>query len=395
MADGSRRFAHSLQRILESHDLTSAAAASRKKEHEDPAHLVFVGNWQDPCPRRLLFDPDLEAIDIVTWQHIRIHVEAGKTVAFPSYRLLMGALRVSRPTVARALAVLRLTRWLALCVSLRDDRGRFGGQVYALSDEPVPLADMLAIDDGYMSFVETAQAHRSAHVRQLAGRVLGVIRDQAMANDHRALESMTLADQFGARIEALFILAGDRVQILNSVDPVKNLNTVRSSSSSLEITTTTTNGRTDEIASNSETAGCDTSTLGGMGTDTLVFPDGLSLTDSQERVLALRLEQLPEALRQDVLDEASARILAKRKTTDPVRSEFDYIARLCLLAMSGEFVLTDAGTQLRKRRVELAEADARFERARHYSKERGLRALEAYEAQRAGHNENCEPKNEQ
>lgn len=394
MADESRRFAESLQRILESHDLTSAAATAHKQQHEDPAHLVFVGNWQDPCPRRLLFDPDLEAIDIVTWQHVRIHVEAGKAVAFPSYRLLMGALRVSRPTVARALAVLRLTRWLALCVSLRNDRGRFGGQVYALSDEPVPLADMLAIDDGYMRFVETAQAHRSAHVRQLASRVLGVIRDQAMAGDHRALESTTLADRLGVRLEALFVLAGDRVQNLNAVVPVKNLNTVRSSSSSSKKTTTTTNAGIDENAGGSRSAGDDPSATGRIDTDALVFPDGLSLTDSQERVLALRLEQLGTALRQDVLDEASARILAKRKTTDPVRSEFDYIARLCLRAMSGEFVLTDAGTLLRKRRLERAEAEARFERARRHSKEQGLKVLEAYEAQLAGHNENSEPESE-
>ena len=99
----------------------------------DQSQLVFVGNWQDPCPRRLLLDADLEPVDIVTWQIIRIHAEASKLVAFPSYRTLMSALKVSRATLARALAVLRLTRWLPLCAALRDPHGRFAGHVYALN----------------------------------------------------------------------------------------------------------------------------------------------------------------------------------------------------------------------------------------------------------------------
>jgi len=329
----------------------------------DPGQLVFIGNWQDPCPRRLLFDPELEPVDVVTWQVIRVHADAHKIVAFPSYAELMRALRVSRPTVARALAVLRLTRWLPLCAALRDHQGRFAGHVYALNDEPLPLAEILAIDGAYVSFAEKAQHHRSAHVRALAQSVLGVIRDDV---DTAALEPRRVCDQIAHRLDQLLTLCGDRVQNLNSANRVQNLNSVGSSSSNNKKITTT------QAANPAET---DPARL-----ESLVFPSELSLTDSQCRVLQLRLEQVPANLQQDVLDEAAGRILGKRGTTDPVRCEFDYIARLCARAREGEFTLTDAGERVRKKRRERSDGEERLRRAREYSEAQRLKMHEAHKA---------------
>ena len=83
----------------------------------------------------------------MTWQVIRVYASATQMVAFPSYEQLMSAVKVSRATVARALAVLRLTGWLPLCAALRDAAGRFAGHVYALNDEPLPLADEEDVDE--------------------------------------------------------------------------------------------------------------------------------------------------------------------------------------------------------------------------------------------------------
>jgi hypothetical protein len=113
-------------------------------------------------------------------------------------------------------------------------------------------------------------------------------------------------------------LVADRVQILNSAHRIQNLNSVRSSSTSKETTTT-------QSASASRADVEPQACAAPPETAPLVFPKGLSLTDSERRVLALRLEALPGPLRQNVLDEAAGRILAKRRTADPVRCE----SRLC------------------------------------------------------------------
>jgi hypothetical protein len=335
----------------------------------DQSQLVFVGNWHDPCPRRLLFDPGLEPVDIVTWQVIRVQADASRMVAFPSYVDLMRMIRVSRATVARALAVLRLTGWLPLCASLRDASGRFAGHLYALNDEPLPLSEILAIDGGYVGFAERAQGHRSAHVRALALTVFQRIQDAARAAERSALDPVTVRDQVARRLEEMLQLIGDRVQDLNAVHGVQNLDSARSSSNYEESTTTdrTRANRSNEANGEQQNSG-------------LIFPEVLSLSDSQRHVLALRLEPLPGNVRQDVLDEAAGRILAKLKTRDPVRCEFDYVARLCARALDGQFVLTDAGERVRRQRKERGKAERRLERAREESEARRLEEIAKYRA---------------
>ena len=337
----------------------------------DQSQLVFVGNWQDPCPRRLLFDPGLEPVDIVTWLVIRVQADASRMVAFPSYVDLMRMIRVSRATVARALAVLRLTGWLPLCAALRDAHGRFAGHLYALNDEPLPLSEMIAIDGGYVGFVEHARAHRSAHVRALSHALFQQIQDAARASERSALEPVAMRDQVARRLEQMLILVADRVQNLNAVRRVQNLNSDRSSSN-YEETTTTDRDRPRANGSGEAT--------GEQQTSGLIFPEVLSLTDSQRRVLALRLEPLPGNVRQDVLDEAAGRILAKLKTRDPVRCEFDYVARLCARSLDGQFLLTDAGERVRRNREARGKAEQRLERAREKSEARRLEEIAKYRA---------------
>ena len=375
------------------------SARSSTSEHapatKDNSQLVFIGNWQDPCPRRLLFDPHLEPVDIVTWQVIRVHADASRVVAFPSYTDLMSAIRVSRATVARALGVLRLTRWLPLCAALRDAHGRFAGHVYALNDEPLPLSEILAIDEGYVGFTEQACSHRSAHVRALAQDTFEIIRKAAVAPESSALEPLRVGDHLGNRLDQLLHLLGDmplrpvsaasmslgkkacaartaeetdRVQNLNAVHPVQNLNVVGSSSINIITTTTLRSEEPEEGAAPV------------AHPSSLVFPPALSLTDSQRRVLVLRLGQIPTNLRQDILDEAAGRVLLKRSTADPVRCEFDYVARLCVRALDGQFILTDVGERIRRNRNELGKTEARLRRAKAYSEAERLKMLETHEA---------------
>jgi hypothetical protein len=366
MTDSLSRLPDLLQSILSRRGFElGPSGATISPGAQDLSQLVFVGNWQDPCPRRLLFDAGLEPVDIVTWQMIRIYADPAKVVAFPSYADLMRAIRVSRGTIARALAVLRLTRWLPLCAALRDSEGRFAGHVYALNDEPLPLAETLAVDAGFIPFVEQATQHRSVHVRKLAASTLEMLHAEAVANPRAVHAPVRVADQLASRLTAMRELMGDPVQNLNPASRVQNLNSVRSSSVKKTTTTTPTPEKSPILSA-------------GKSSTTVTFPDVLSLTESQRRVLALRLERIPEPLRQSVLDEAAGRVQAKRKTADPVRCEFDYVASLCARAAQGEFVLTDAGERVAQLRAGREASAARLRRAKAVSEAKRLEEIERH-----------------
>ena len=158
----------------------------------------------------MIQDPVLEPVDKLVWMVIMLAVgETGGNTAFPGYEAIGRMANVSsRSTIARAIAILRATRWLTLCARLRQSSGRFCGNVYALHDEPLPLADALHLDSNYMAFLSQALAHGHARVRAVAQGVLDAI-DAAIqagqaigAQPHpieRRLQSRMAADGTGPR----------------------------------------------------------------------------------------------------------------------------------------------------------------------------------------------------
>lgn len=396
MTHDPRRLADVLHTLREDHRRSSSRRLAAPQS--DGTELLFLGNPHDACPRLLLLDPQLEPVDVVTWQVIRIHAEPGRPVAFPSYPELIRWVRVSRATIARSVSLLRLARWLLLYSSRRDAEGRFARNVYALVDEPVPLAEMLALDGGYIDFAEQTAAHRSAHVRRMAAGVLEEARRLAVSEEPSELAPVNVGVHLERRFKRIKALMesretpavsasqasrsqtrleseqspsggrGRRVQIMNSAAAGDNLRVQDLNSEEHDLNSVL-------CSSGNRSTTTVTHRLGDAESIHSEFPAELSLTDSQRRVLSLRLSGLTPAVRQDVLDEGAARILAKRRTKDPVRSEFDYLARLCTLALAGEFVLTDAGERLRVRRVEREQAETAVRRARERSEQRRLEEL--------------------
>jgi hypothetical protein len=99
--------------------------------------------------------------------------ETGGNTAFPGYGAIGRIANVaSRSTIARAIAILRATRWLTLCRRVRTPSGRFCANVYALHDEPLPLADACHLDADYRVFLRQAAEHTHRRVRAVAQGVL-------------------------------------------------------------------------------------------------------------------------------------------------------------------------------------------------------------------------------
>lgn len=159
--------------------LKNSSTLSANKNHQEQSSLIYLGNWQDPYPRLLVTDPVLEPVDKLAWQIIRLHISApGAVTAFPNYEAIRTHANIkSNHTVARALAILRATRWLSLCARVRDKRGRYLGNIYVLHDEPITLGDAMYLDTEYMTFLNTSTEHNHKRVRQIVENVVATIEE--------------------------------------------------------------------------------------------------------------------------------------------------------------------------------------------------------------------------
>lgn len=145
---------------------------------EQYAGIVFSGNPHETVPRGLLLDDRLSPLERNVWQVFRLLINADGVTAFPTYDQLRPYLGstpgkpASRETVAKALTVLRLTRWLSLGRRVRDSlSGRVQGNVYILHDEPVGCAEAMEIDRDYMLLIGQSLDHASKTVQLVADHV--------------------------------------------------------------------------------------------------------------------------------------------------------------------------------------------------------------------------------
>ncbi|MFI8556382.1 STY4528 family pathogenicity island replication protein [Pseudomonas putida] len=139
------------------------------------AGIIFSGNPHETVPRRLLLDKRLTPLERNCWQVFRLLVNEDGITAFPTYEQLRPYLGMnpgkpaSRETVAKALTVLRLTRWLSLGRKVRNElSGQVQGNVYLLHDEPVTPAEALEFDRDYMSLLMQSMEHQNKAIREVA-----------------------------------------------------------------------------------------------------------------------------------------------------------------------------------------------------------------------------------
>ena len=324
--------------------------------------LLFLSAWHEAMPALVHLDPVLDPVDsrvfAVLW--IWAKQQGRGSTAFPAYDYLLKRANIhSRATVARSLAILRITRWVTLCRRVRD-QGRNRGNIYALHDEPLALASTLYLDPGYMEFLQNAQRHHHDHVGKIARALLQSLRECIdEGEDVLAASPLSQADQ---RLEALATIAGqgsghyfwlrqgalnaegalnsDRVQKLNSVAPVHNLNSAVCSSRYLykKTTTTTTDAGSSARAREEPVA-----------EPSLVYPE--SLSRNEQLLSGLYLKGFEPEMRQSLLDELAEKIVSQKKTERRVRNPIGLLAWMCKEARAGRPPLTSAYLKRRECRA--------------------------------------------
>ncbi|MBM68692.1 MAG: helix-turn-helix domain-containing protein [Haliea sp.] len=347
-------------------DALIKATVAKVRAQSDPSlpdAMLFMGNWHQAVPAMVIQDPVLEPVDKLVWMVIMLHArETGGRTAFPDYDTIAAKTNVSSTsTVSRAIAILRLTRWLTLCARVRQKSGRFTGNVYILHDEPLPLVDALYLDESYMAFVTQSQEHHHARVRRVAQAVLesldkDIQEGESLGRKESTIErrlqaAQQLSDSSGnhsksgryftfhaATIGKLknsseASASAQSVQDQNSKAEEKEHYSSRCSSHYKKTTTTTTTQNTNH---EEKTFSEPNPSVPSATERALIYPPRLS--ENQKHLADRYLAMIDLDDRQLVLDELQGRLESEQKGMKPVYDELRFLHSLCKAAQQGEFV---------------------------------------------------------
>ncbi|ONH50917.1 hypothetical protein SAMN04490182_2009 [Pseudomonas cedrina] len=148
--------------------------------------FIYSGQLHDCVPRALLLDRRLSPLERNAWQVIRLLLNGDGITALPTYERLRPflttsacAAQASCETVARALTVLRLCRWLSLARRRAlGPGGQWQGNLYVLHEAPLSPSEALRLDGEYLALLGQSLSHPSKSVQWVAYDAL-----QALAED--------------------------------------------------------------------------------------------------------------------------------------------------------------------------------------------------------------------
>jgi hypothetical protein len=321
--------------------------------------LLFFGNPQETVPRALLLDARLGHVDKLGWQMMRMLVNPDRTTAVPTYDELQPLLRgapgqkASRATVARVIAILRLTRWVSLGHRARNEHnGRIIGNVYILHDEPLSPAEASVLDSDYAEYVCRCLDHHNKVVKAVAGIVLEELQEAGALHElpsrldtlaSRRLEraSPALDRHVASRFSAASQPESEGGAPGSQREP-RGMPAENSPSSpqklSLESKAYAALGSVPHENSASSVSTVPTTHCvkhTGTTAETLYWPECLSLDRRERQAMELLMENLPRETRQTILDEAAGRV-----SGGSVRSPKGFLKGLIKRALDGEFMAT-------------------------------------------------------
>ena len=339
--------------------------AKTSAAHGSTDTMLFLGNRHQSFPTSVIKDPVLEPVDKLVWMVVMLQVyEAKADTAFPGYDAIGRMANISsRSTIARAISILRASRWLTLCARIRKASGQFLSNLYALHDEPLPLADALHLDAEYMAFLNKALSHSHGRVRAVAQGVLLSTDEDIEAGKEVAAMEHPIEQRIASAVDAkpggprrFFAFTGNVIQQLQrdlttnqkgsdhhdqnlcmAKSQVRNSNLGSSCSSYINITTTT---YTEEVSKFE---------LGGVDGQPLVYP--ARLTENHREIADRHLRDLTPEQRQPILDELEGRFQAEQRGMKPVYDEASFLYSLCVLMKNGKFQ-PNLGIKVRDARLE-------------------------------------------
>ena len=389
----------------------------------EPESLVFAGTWRDAIPRALIFDPILDAVPVRLYMFLFTQISPTGQTRFPSYEDIARRLYLSKPTVIRAMHLLRATRWVTRAGEMRGADGRFIENAYLLHDEPLSMADAIRLDGNYFSYLEGLQRHQHPRIRLAASAILSSIYDrmdrQDTETESRGIEDRLYQDwtnedvgfcaaepdqiaHFQRQMATLSDTADydeeNGVKKMNSAKHrVKKLNPEAHRVKSFDSEemdrvnvfypdNNSAHNHTDNVTDkNFDSVTCSSSSFKDLNKTTTTYPTPPRardvrladyghlvfprlLTPDERRFTLHHLVNFDTETQQQLLDELAGQIESKRHTTTPVRNPVRYLEWMCNQVTAGKSPFSSAGTHYRRSRI------VESQRARHTEETMGKRS---------------------
>ncbi len=182
----------------------------------DDGALIYLGNPHIAIPRQMLICSELESDDKVIWSLLReaIH-RPGHPALFPSQKQLASYIGKSSNVVNERIQILRIHRWITLCAYAgRSDSGKLQRPVYAIHDEPIPLADTLFLDESYLEWLSERQDSNASCVANAARQALEQL-------DRRFASGEDMTESPGPVSRSLCAM-DDMIPLTQPVEPLQN-----------------------------------------------------------------------------------------------------------------------------------------------------------------------------
>ena len=309
--------------------------------------FLYSGNRHESVPRALFLDRRLTPLERNAWQVFRLQLQSDGVTAFPTYDQLRPylasmpcAAQASHETVARALTLLRLTRWLSLVRRRRDPKtGRILSNLYVLHDEPLTPFEAMQLDPDYLGLVGQALTHAAKAVQIVGMNTLREIAEDPMLNGRTLPTRLQVLAQRMARNEwadASYPQAPVDHESEEGQDGL--LRNLEGPSSESEAGLKSAPDGSLRNPKEDRTVRMDRinqvrTVPRAKSLQHLRLPERLlRLKDEQQSGAMVALQQVDESLRQAVLDEWDARC---RKSA--VRNPAGYLFGIIQKAMRGEF----------------------------------------------------------
>ncbi|GAD24674.1 STY4528 family pathogenicity island replication protein [Acidovorax sp. MR-S7] len=314
--------------------------------------FLFSGNRHETVPRRLFLDRRLTPLERNAWQVFRLMLNDDGVTAFPTYEQLRHWLasmpcagQASHETVARALTLLRLTRWLSLVRRRRDPKtGRILGNLYVLHDEPLTPFEAMQLDADYLALVSQSLGHSAKAVQMVGLNTLKEIAEDPLLSgrtlpsrlqilaERLASQGITATESCPQGDTAHESEEGATSLLRNPDDPTSESEAGRKPAPDASLRNpkqarTVRSSRMNEVRTTAQ-AQAQARALGD-----LQWPKRFAeLKAEQQTGARVALQQVDAALRQAVLDE-----WATRCSSHGIRNPAGYLFGIIQRAIHGEF----------------------------------------------------------
>lgn len=207
-------------------------------KHNDSNGLIFTSAPYESLPSLIAKDPILRPVDKVIFFNIWIFAKENgqQQLSFPSYDYLSRTSNAARATISASIKKLRVYGLLTTARTIRDESGKYRGNIYIINAEPMSLNEILKHDTNFIRFLNEVIQHEETpdHLKELAQAKIESINDE-LEEGKSPFEPLTEDQKLNQLIEATNVINNPTSNESNGIYGFKRKHVKRISASGIQV----------------------------------------------------------------------------------------------------------------------------------------------------------------